>query len=164
MGTPSAFILAVVIVGLWWLSGPTYHYSDTWQLVINTSTTIVTFLMVFLIQNTQNRDSKAIQIKLDELLRATKGARNSFVNMEALDDTELAMLQREFEELRNRTSSQMLKVLHERIVAEQERRHSLKNVVRGAVSEIESLAKITKNQNLNNKSKKKQSASKKKSK
>ena len=155
MGTPLAFVMAAVIVGLWWLSGPTYQYSDTWQLVINTGTTIVTFLMVFLIQNTQNRDSKAIQIKLDELLRATKGARNSFVNMEVLEDGELAMLQREFEELRNKTSSQMLKVLHERIVAEQERRHGITGVVQGAVSEIETLANIKKKPAVKNKTKSK---------
>jgi low affinity Fe/Cu permease len=90
------------VVVVWGTSGPLFHFSDTWQLVINTGTTIVTFLMVFLIQNTQNRDAKVMQLKLDELIRATHAARNKLVDMEAMTDEELAQLQREFKELHRR--------------------------------------------------------------
>src|SRR3954467_14050217 len=88
-GRPVAFLTACAAVVLWAASGPLFHFSDTWQLVINTSTTIITFLMVFLIQNTQNRDTEAMQIKLDELIRATQGAHNALLNLEHLDDEEL---------------------------------------------------------------------------
>lgn len=98
-GRPSTFILVVIMVLVWAVLGPYYHFSDTWQLVINTSTTIVTFLMVFLIQNTQNRDTAAMQIKLDELIRAMKGAQNSVLNIEDLDDTELELLRVRYEKL-----------------------------------------------------------------
>jgi low affinity Fe/Cu permease len=87
-GRPSAFLLCVLIVAVWAASGPVFHYSDTWQLVINTGTTIVTFLMVFLIQNTQNRDNAALQAKLDELIRTSK-AKNEFIGIENLTDDEL---------------------------------------------------------------------------
>jgi low affinity Fe/Cu permease len=83
----------------WAVTGPLFHFSDTWQLVINTATTIVTFLVVFLIQNTQNRDNKAIHLKLDELLRGVRGARTGLVNLESLTDEELDRLQKEFEKL-----------------------------------------------------------------
>jgi low affinity Fe/Cu permease len=102
VGSPWAFLLAAGIIVIWAVTGPLFHYSDTWQLVINTATTIVTFVMVFLIQNTQNRDTKAIQLKLDELLRGVAGARTSLVNLESLTDQELDRLQKEFERLKNR--------------------------------------------------------------
>src|ERR671925_556463 len=95
-GRPSAFITAVLIIAVWALTGPIFHYSDTWQLVINTGTTIVTFLMVFLIQNTQNRDSRAVHLKLDELIRALKGAHTAMVALENCTDEELAQFQKEF--------------------------------------------------------------------
>jgi low affinity Fe/Cu permease len=98
-GSPWAFIAAVSIILVWALTGPVFHFSDTWQLVINTSTTILTFLMVFLIQNTQNRDAKAIHLKLDELIKAVHGARNKMVNLEDLSDVELAKLRQEFQRL-----------------------------------------------------------------
>jgi low affinity Fe/Cu permease len=88
-GKPAAFIVAVVVILTWLLTGPLFRYSDTWQLVINTGTTVVTFLMVFLIQNTQNRDAEAVQVKLDELLRATKGAHNALLDLEELEQREL---------------------------------------------------------------------------
>lgn len=98
-GQPLAFILAMAVILGWVCTGPIFHYSDTWQLIINTGTTIVTFLMVFLIQNAQNRDGSAIQAKLDELIRATKGARNNFIGIEHLTEADLerikAVLERE---------------------------------------------------------------------
>jgi low affinity Fe/Cu permease len=106
VGSTTAFIIAILIVVVWGLAGSYFHYSDTWQLIINTGTTILTFLMVFLIQNTQNRDSKAIHLKLDELLRATKGARNSFVELEELTDYELTMIQAEFEAIAEKYKKQ----------------------------------------------------------
>src|SRR6266446_5428115 len=99
VGSSWAFILAALIILVWAVTGPLFHYSDTWQLVINTGTTIITFLMVFLIQNTQNRDAKAIHLKLDELLKGVKGARTGLVNLEQLSDKELENLQKEFERL-----------------------------------------------------------------
>ena len=101
VGSSWAFISAVAIIVLWAVTGPMFHYSDTWQLVINTGTTIITFLMVFLIQNTQNRDAKAIHLKLDELIRGVKGARTHLVELEELSDEELDRLQQQFTRLRN---------------------------------------------------------------
>jgi low affinity Fe/Cu permease len=100
MGSPWAFITAVTIIVVWAVAGPIFHYSDGWQLTINTGTTIVTFLMVFLIQNTQNRDATAIHLKLDELLRAVKEARTSLVDLEDMSDEELEKLRKEFHALR----------------------------------------------------------------
>jgi low affinity Fe/Cu permease len=106
VGRPQSFFFAAFVVVAWALMGPLFHYSDTWQLVINTSTTIVTFLMVFLIQNTQNRDAHAVHLKLDELIRANKHARNSLLGLEAMGDAELARLQLEFERLREEVVQQ----------------------------------------------------------
>jgi low affinity Fe/Cu permease len=100
VGTPAAFALAMVGVLVWLAAGPFFQYSDTWQLVINTSTTIITFLVIFLVQNTQNRDAKALHLKLDELLRAVKTARTRLVDLEDLPDEELARLETEFKRLR----------------------------------------------------------------
>ncbi|MEO7036759.1 MAG: low affinity iron permease family protein [Polyangiaceae bacterium] len=99
LGSAWAFALAVGIVLLWALSGPAFHFNDTWQLTINTGTTIVTFLMVFLIQNTQNREARATQLKLDELLRSVELARTSMVNLQDLSDKELDALELEFRRL-----------------------------------------------------------------
>jgi low affinity Fe/Cu permease len=95
-GHPSVFLLALGIIVVWMISGPLFHFSDTWQLVINTSTTIVTFLMVFLIQSTQNRDTEAIQMKLDELIRATKGAHNILLDVEDVDELEMEEIRRRY--------------------------------------------------------------------
>jgi low affinity Fe/Cu permease len=105
IGSPWMFIAAIAATLVWAATGPFYHYSDTWQLVINTGTTIVTFLMVFLIQNTQNRDAKAIHLKLDELIRAVGAARNKLIDLESLSDEELANLQQEFQRLRERVAA-----------------------------------------------------------
>ena len=98
-GRPGAFIGAALIIVLWALTGPIFDFSDTWQLVINTGTTIITFLMVFLIQNTQNRDTEAMQIKLDELIRAVESAQNTMLDLEELDGDELDRIRAEYEDL-----------------------------------------------------------------
>ena len=98
-GRPTTFLLAVTAVLLWALSGPVFGFSDTWQLVINTTTTIITFLMVFLIQNTQNRDTEAMQIKLDELIRATQGAHNALLDLEEMEEEQLARYRKRYETL-----------------------------------------------------------------
>jgi len=99
VGRSTTFFVAAAIIFLWALTGPFFHYSDTWQLVINTGTTIVTFLMVFLIQNTQNRDAHALHLKLDELIRANRNARNDLLGLENMSDAELLQLQQEFDAL-----------------------------------------------------------------
>ena len=99
VGSAWAFATAVVVIAAWATTGPLFHYSDTWQLVINTGTTIITFLMVFLIQNTQNRDTVAMQLKLDELIRATKGAHLSLLDLEELEEKELAAFVCQYEAL-----------------------------------------------------------------
>jgi low affinity Fe/Cu permease len=98
-GKAKTFMLAAAVIVVWAASGPFFHYSDTWQLVINTSTTIITFLMVFLIQNTQNRDTKAMQLKLDELIRATAGAHNALLDLEELEEEELKLFLGRYEKL-----------------------------------------------------------------
>jgi low affinity Fe/Cu permease len=106
-GRPMAFVLALGTIVVWAATGPLFGFSDTWQLVINTSTTIVTFLMVFLIQNTQNRDSEAVQIKLDELIRATKGAHTALLDLEELDDQHLQRIKGCYEEIASRSRAAM---------------------------------------------------------
>ena len=106
-GRPAAFLIAAGAVLLWALTGPIFGFSDTWQLIINTSTTIITFLMVFLIQNTQNRDTEAIQIKLDELIRATQGAHNALLNLEHLEDEELDRYRDHYAELAKRAREKL---------------------------------------------------------
>jgi low affinity Fe/Cu permease len=98
-GHPAAFVLAVLVIVAWGITGPVFGFSDTWQLVINTGTTIVTFLMVFLIQNTQNRDSEAMHIKLDELIRAMQGAHNALLNLEDLEQCDLDGIRADYEKL-----------------------------------------------------------------
>jgi low affinity Fe/Cu permease len=106
VGTHSAFLIALAVVLTWAISGPLFRFSDSWQLVINTGTTIVTFLMVFLIQTTQNRDGKAIQLKLDELIRAQRSARNVFADLEHATEEELRQFEAEFKALRARGLSE----------------------------------------------------------
>ncbi|HWK74273.1 MAG TPA: low affinity iron permease family protein [Povalibacter sp.] len=107
-GRPAAFLLASLLILVWALSGPLFGFSDTWQLVVNTSTTIITFLMVFLIQNTQNRDSEATQVKLDELIRAMKGAQNSMLDLEDLEEAELDEIRARYEMLAQQARKTLL--------------------------------------------------------
>ena len=108
-GRPITFLLAVATIAVWLITGPVFGFSDTWQLVINTGTTIITFLMVFLIQNTQNRDTVAMQLKLDELIRATKGAHLSLLDLEELEEKELAVFVRQYEVLAAKGREQLQK-------------------------------------------------------
>jgi low affinity Fe/Cu permease len=109
VGRPAAFFIALASIVIWIASGPFFHFSDTWQLVINTATTIVTFLMVFLIQNAQNRDAKAFHLKLDELIRGVKGARTELVDLEDLTDEELEKLHDEFKGLHEKLQKKIAK-------------------------------------------------------
>jgi low affinity Fe/Cu permease len=102
LGSAWAFGIAILVIVVWGLTGPAFHYSNTWQLIINTGTTIVTFLMVFLIQNTQNRDAKAAHLKLDEIIRALEGARNELIDLEKLADKDLTSLEKQFERVRKK--------------------------------------------------------------
>jgi low affinity Fe/Cu permease len=108
-GRPSAFLVAAAIIIVWGVTGPVFHFSDTWQLVINTGTTVVTFLMVFLIQNTQNRDSEAIQVKLDELIRVTEGAHNALLDLEELEDQEFEHIRRTYSSLAKRARADLVR-------------------------------------------------------
>ncbi len=123
VGNPRVFFLALLVIVVWAITGPIYHFSDTWQLFINTGTTIVTFLIVFLIQNTQNRDTKAINLKLDELIRGVKGARTRLVNLESMSDQDLATLQQEFERLHEHY--EQLAEDHEKIIRERKKKKSI---------------------------------------
>src|SRR5213596_692409 len=105
LGSAWAFAGALLVILVWVLTGPAFHFSDTWQLVINTATTVITFLMVFLIQNTQNRDAKAMHLKLDEMIRAMKGARNQLVDLENLSDQDLKKLEEQFRRLRKQAET-----------------------------------------------------------
>ncbi len=119
VGSPWSFVLAILSILIWGVTGPYFKFSDTWQLVINTSTTIITFLMVFLIQNTQNRDARVFQIKLDELIRATEGARHGLVNLEEFTDADLMHLQLQFRNLRQRygnTAAEELMAIEEELI------------------------------------------------
>ena len=102
LGSPWLFVLNVALILIWLASGPFFHFSDTWQLLVNTATTVITYLAVFLIQNTQNRDAKAVHLKLDELISSVAGARNRLVDLEDLSDEELSDLQDQFRRLRSR--------------------------------------------------------------
>lgn len=108
MGSRWAFIFAVGVIIVWAITGPIYHYSDTWQLIINTGTTIVTFLMVFLIQNTQNRDARAINLKLNELIESIKSARNEMIDIEHLSDAELDVLGQRYEAVREEAAERRM--------------------------------------------------------
>jgi low affinity Fe/Cu permease len=105
LGSPWLFVVSALLILIWLISGPFTHFSDTWQLLVNTATTVFTFLAVFLIQNTQNRDAKAVHLKLDELIHAIKGARNKFVDLEDLSDAELEKLQQQFRKLQSKAKS-----------------------------------------------------------
>src|SRR3990167_4301667 len=111
VGNPLSFLAAFLIIGVWALTGPIFGFSDTWQLVINTGTTIITFLMVFVIQNTQNRDAKAMQLKLDELIKAHKAARDELIDLEDLSDQELQRLATSFQRIHEQEHPQN-KLLH----------------------------------------------------
>ncbi len=128
VGSPWSFIVAVVIILLWAITGPLFHFSDTWQLVINTSTTIITFLMVFLIQNTQNRDAHAIHLKLDELIRAVVDARTELVDLEDMSDQELQKLQAEFSHLREQNTPLITDDIKEVETALERRKNQKKQV------------------------------------
>ena len=112
LGSAWAFAGALLVIVIWLVTGPTFHFSDTWQLIINTGTTIVTFLMVFLIQNTQNRDAKAMHLKLDEVIRALKKARNEMVDLEDLSDEELNRLEDQFRRIRSKAETHGANMRH----------------------------------------------------
>ncbi len=113
-GRPITFVIAVIIIVAWALTGPIFHYSDTWQLVINTSTTIITFLMVFLIQNTQNRDTEALQIKLDELIRAVGRAQNELIDLEEMDDEQLDSIHEDYLKLAKKARAELQRIKKEK--------------------------------------------------
>ena len=106
LGTPWSFVFALLIILVWGITGPIFHFSDTWQLIINTGTTIVTFLMVFLLQNTQNRDAKNIQLQLAEIIRALSGARNDMLSLDKLSEEQLTRLEEEFQVLSDRAEKE----------------------------------------------------------
>jgi low affinity Fe/Cu permease len=124
-GTSSAFILAVAVIVVWVITGPLFHFSDTWQLVINTGTTIVTFLMVFLIQRTQNKDAQAIHLKLNEIVAAIEGASNRLIDAEDLTEEEIVTLHNHYQELVRMAKSD-IKLTQTHSIEEAEARHKLK--------------------------------------
>ena len=144
-GSPRVFLPALAIVFTWAILGPVFDYSNTWQLAINSFTTIITFLMVFLIQNTQNRDGKAMQVKLDELIRATKGARLQYMGLEDLSDEDIALLDREFKErTKHPSTTRALAKLHAKVQEEQKIRQVNKvkmRLTRSALNQIDKTAK-----------------------
>jgi low affinity Fe/Cu permease len=119
-GRPFTFLVAVLVIVVWAVTGPIFKFSDTWQLIINTSTTIITFLMVFLIQNTQNRDSEAIQVKLDELIRVSEGAHTALLDLEELEDEELDRIREKYEKLAERAREKLRQGLPDTDVPEVE--------------------------------------------
>jgi low affinity Fe/Cu permease len=125
VGSPAAFFLGVAVTVAWGALGPVFHYSDSWQLVINTGTTIATFLMVFLIQNTQNRDARVIHLKLDELIRAVSSARNELVRMEDLSDSELDGLHDEFRSLQEHATKTLKQIERSRDRRSSARKHTV---------------------------------------
>lgn len=135
VGTSWSFMTAIALVVIWAITGPLFGFSDTWQLVINTGTTIVTFLMVFLIQNTQNREAVSVQLKLDELLCAVQGARTEMVNLDTLSDSDLARLKTEFERLGKENGSDGLMSVNAEIRSTHSIQKSLST--RSAESEVE---------------------------
>lgn len=118
VGSPRAFVCAFLVVLAWAVSGPFFGYSDTWQLVINTGTTVLTFLIIFLVQNTQNRDTQAINLKLDELIRAMKSARNQLLDLEDLSDERMEELHIQFQKLREKSELRKIKREEKRLVTE----------------------------------------------
>lgn len=155
-GTANAFLIALGIIIVWGLTGPAFGYSDTWQLVINTGTTIVTFLMVFLIQNTQNRDSKALHLKLDELIRSTKSARNAFIDLENFSDEDLELLDRESHEMHeDLKKNPALARLAKQIDDEKARRLGLRSAGTAIKSILKTEIPVPKNPLSTDKSKKK---------
>lgn len=139
-GSAFAFLLALSVVVVWAITGPLFDFSTSWQLVINTGTTIVTFLMVFAIQNTQNRDSKAVQLKLDELIVASNKARDSFVGLESLTDEELNELDEQFKKLHDSLPvTPAMRKLHENITKEKEHRFSIKHQAGQMISKVNTL-------------------------
>lgn len=154
-GSPVAFIISLLIIVLWLSTGDYFDYSDTWQLIINTGTTIVTFLMVFLIQNTQNRDSLATHLKLDELIRAQKGARNFFVDAEELSDEELDELQKDFEQFHKQASSRILHHIHRQIATEHAKRRGGSFLEKGVQALEDSYEDFERKQGLAKKSRQK---------
>jgi low affinity Fe/Cu permease len=123
LGSAWAFAAAILIIAVWAMTGPMFHFSDTWQLIINTGTTIVTFLMVFLIQNTQNRDAKAMHLKLDEIIRALKKARNEMVDLEDLSDEELKKLEEQFRRVRTKAEQHGRNMRHVEPSEDEDRSH-----------------------------------------
>ena len=141
-GRPIAFTAAVAVIALWALTGPIFGFSDTWQLIINTGTTIITFLMVFLIQSTQNRDSEAIQVKLDELIRLSKGGHNALLDLEELEEAELDSIRAEYCKI---AEDARAKLRHgQRDTGVPEVRHEIESVKRDVQQEKRELAELKK--------------------